>query len=132
MMQEAYTQSFEDAGKEVRNTILAIILFLVEDKEFCKMMQTGGLLLLLMKAAVSPDLESHEKHGITQFAVKPDSAAHEQQQLLWNILIVMCEKSTNCCREVLRLRFMELLLLYVDVHASSTKVLSHCNLWAQF
>lgn len=87
-------------------------------------MQTGGLVHLLLKAALSPDLEPPEKHGITHVAVQPDAASHEEKQLLWNILIVMCEKSTNCCREVMRIRFMELLLLYVDVPGSSFQVLS--------
>ena len=114
-MQEAYTQCYEDAGKEIRNTILAILLFLAEDKEFCKLMQTSGLVHLLLKATLSPDLDNPEKHGITQFSALPDSAAHEQQQLLWSILVVMCEKSTNCCREVMRLRFMESLLLYLSL-----------------
>jgi hypothetical protein len=121
-MQEAYTQCYESAGKEVRNTVLTIILFLAEDKGFCKVMQTRGLLHLLLKATLSPDLETPSKHGITNFSVITDAAAFEQQQILWNILIVMCEKSTNCCREIMRLRFMDLLLLYVDVPASSIQV----------
>lgn len=87
-------------------------------------MQTSGLVHLLLKATLSPDLDNPEKHGITQFSALPDSAAHEQQQLLWSILVVMCEKSTNCCREVMRLRFMESLLLYIDVPRSSVQVLS--------
>lgn len=87
-------------------------------------MQTGGLVHLLLKATLSPDLDTPAKHGITQFAALPDISAHEQQQLLWNILIVMCENSTNCCREVMRLRFMESLLLYIDVPGGSVQVLS--------
>lgn len=113
----------EEAGKEIRNSILAILLFLVEDRDFCIQMQAGSLISLLMKVALSPDLEAPDKRYITEFAVQPDAASHEQQLLLWNILIVMCEKSSNCCREIMRLRFLDSVLLYVDIEQGTRKVL---------
>jgi hypothetical protein len=105
---------------------------MVEDRDFCIQMHKSLLLELLMKVAVAPDLATPEQQGISQFAVQPDAAAHEQQQLLWNILIVMCENSSNCCREIMKMSFMDALLLYVDIDKGQAKVLlwnGCCTAW---
>jgi hypothetical protein len=121
-MQEAYTASFDEASKETRNSLLAVLSVLVESPRFCGTLASSDLLALLSRAAACPDVHSPKAAGVTPFAVAPDAAGHEATRLLWAALAQACEHSGACRRAVVEVGFLKVLLAYTDVDADEVRV----------
>lgn len=124
-MQEAYTTSFDERSKETRNTILALLLFLVEDCTFCHCVSTCGLTDLLVKVVCAHEVASPVTLGITPFSMQADDVCHEQIQLLWRILACMCKRSAESRAQIVSLGFMEVVLRYVKIDSVDMPVRSH-------
>ena len=121
-LQEAYTLSYDERSKEMRNTVLALLLFLVEDSKFCHCVNSCGLTNLLAKVACAHDMASPTSLGITPFAMKADDSCHEQVQLLWRILVCMCERSCESKVQILNLNFMRIILQYIQTDPKNMPV----------
>jgi hypothetical protein len=121
-IQDAYTAAFDDGSKGTRNTVLAILTFLVESPQFCEMVHGSQLLKLLARVAATPDVHSPREAEVTPFSMAPDALCHEQYRLIWNILALVCENSKTCRELALDLGFMRVLLLYTNLEAASSAV----------
>lgn len=113
---------YDNEAKETRNSVLAVLTFLVESPRFCAALHNSPLLQLLANAACVPDLQAAKEAGITAFAVQCDQLGHEQYRLLWNILASLCDHSSACRSVVLEAGFLRLLLLYTDLAAERSTV----------
>eukprot|EP00892_Ulva_mutabilis_P011000 jgi/Ulvmu1/8272/UM041_0083.1 len=127
LLKEAYTSSFDERSKETRNTILAVLLFLVEDCTFCHCANSCGLTELMVKVTCVPDGAPITSSGITTFSMQADDVCHEQIQLLWRILMCMC----SCCAEsriqILSSGFMQVILSYINIATARMPIVQQWN-----
>ena len=120
-MQEAYTKAFDEAAKEIRNSLLAVLTLLIESPRFCGSLHASPLLDLLARVATCPDVHTPAAAGLTPLAVAAGPLAHEQLRFVWGMLATGCVNSAACRRRVVEVGFMKVLLMYADVDASEVR-----------
>lgn len=125
LLQEAYAKTFDDDSRGIRNSLIALLSFLLESKPFCTAACSAGLVRLLGDVIQKPDWVGDTASKIARQAVVADGLDHEHRRLLWSALAVACERSTECCSQLVTSNFMKILLLYVDLDTADSPVGVH-------
>ena len=86
---EFLCKGYRAQDKELRNEVLLIIMFLVEEPVNHPAFVEAGLLELALDVAVMPELRA-ESARVTPFVLTKETDDHEAKLLVWHVMAKLC------------------------------------------